>query len=160
MWTTYVIRQLKSPTKSHSCVVRTSSAHCPPRDFNPKIFPVKEQNSSAKKLAIWNLSCGISSFPISSKWLETISATYGICYHWWIQDFPDGGGGVPTLKWGAPTYYFGHFISGWEKLPDMENILVPSAPWIPPIVIYCDRMGFKKTAQYVNLGKTCFQINM
>ena len=57
---TYVICQPKSPTKSRSCVVRTSSAHrphvvCassarrPPRDFNPKIFPVKEQRTALLK---------------------------------------------------------------------------------------------------------------
>ena len=55
--TTYVIRQLKSPTKSHSRVVRmssarrphvirASSARRPPRDFNREIFPVKEQRAA------------------------------------------------------------------------------------------------------------------
>ena len=59
--TTYVIRHLKSPTKSHSRVVRTSSARRlhvirtssarhPPRDFNPAIFPVKEQRAALLKM--------------------------------------------------------------------------------------------------------------
>ena len=58
--TTYVIRQLKSPTKSRSrvvCtssarrphVVRASSARRPPRDFNPEIFRVKEQRAALLK---------------------------------------------------------------------------------------------------------------
>ena len=60
---TYVIRQLKSPMKSHSRVIHTSSAShphivrtlsaCRPlQDFNPKIFPVKEQRTALLKIGI------------------------------------------------------------------------------------------------------------
>ena len=58
---TYVIRQPKSPTKSRSRVICTSSVHRPLvvhmssarhplRDFNPKIFPVKEQRTALLKM--------------------------------------------------------------------------------------------------------------
>ena len=34
----------------HPCVIHTSSARRPPRDFNPKIFPVKEQRTALLKI--------------------------------------------------------------------------------------------------------------
>ena len=59
--TTYVIRHLKSPTKSHSCVVCTSSA-CHPRvvcmsyarrtheTSVPRLFQVKQQRTALLKI--------------------------------------------------------------------------------------------------------------
>ena len=67
VWMTYVICHLKSPTKSHSRVIRTSSARRlhvirtssarhPPQDFNPEIFPVKEQRAALLKRMIFGFS--------------------------------------------------------------------------------------------------------
>ena len=59
--TTYVIRHLKSPTKSHSRVVRTSSAHRPRivctssarrthETSVPRLFQVKQQRTALLKI--------------------------------------------------------------------------------------------------------------
>ena len=61
--TTYVIRHLKSPTKSHSHVIRTSSAHRPcvictssarrtHETSVPRLFQVKQQGTALLKLNI------------------------------------------------------------------------------------------------------------
>ena len=72
---------------------------------------------------------------------------------WRNQDFPDGGG-APTPKVGAPTYYFGHFFSktawNWKKL-HWEGARVPRTPLDQPIQIsgkLHDVLDFNKTHSY------------
>ena len=50
IWTTYVIHQPKSPTKSHSHVVRMSSTHRTHETSVPRLFQVKQQRTALLKM--------------------------------------------------------------------------------------------------------------